>query len=144
MVKNLKYLEFSANNRQHTRVQPSIRTPITFKYQKYSYQGVILDISTQAIAIKFNHSLSSELLSCDVELQFKLPDSSMSDGFSYMDVSGKVVHVSEVDITKSKIVVMINLEAPYDSYMLQYMYDRQKELILELKQAIKIQHNRRA
>ena len=142
IVENLKYLEFSANNRQHTRVQPSIRMPLTFKYGKYSYQGEILDISTQAIAIKFNHSLSDELNSKEVELQFKIPDDSMNEGFAFMDVTGKVVNVSEVDVTKCKIVVMIDLEAPYDSYMLKYMYDRQKQLILELKRAVKVQSRR--
>ncbi len=138
IVENLKYLEFSANNRQHTRVQPSIRMPLSFRYGKYSYQGEILDISTQAIAIKFSHSLSDELKLKDVNIQFKLPDDSMNEGFAYMDITGKVVNVSQLDITKSKVVVMINLEAPYDSYILKYMYDRQKELILELKRAIKV------
>jgi len=142
IVENLKYLEFSANNRQHTRVQPSIRMPLTFRYGKYSYQGEVLDISTQAIAIKFNYSLSDELQAKEVELQFKIPDDSMNEGFAFMDVTGKVVNVSEVDVTKSKIIVMINLEAPYDSYLLKYMYDRQKELILELKRAIKVQSRR--
>jgi hypothetical protein len=143
IVENLKYLNFSANNRQHTRVQPSIRTPLTFRYGRYSYQGEILDISTQAIAIKFNHSLSSELNAKEVELQFNLPNKSMNEGYAYMDVTGKVVNVQEVDMTKSKVVVMIHLESPYDSYLLAYMYDRQKELIMELKRAIKV-HKRRA
>ena len=142
IVENLKYLEFSANNRQHTRVQPSIRMPLTFRYERYSYQGEILDISTQAIAIKFNQFLSDEFNSKEVELQFKIPDDSMNDGFAFIDVTGKVVNISEVDITKSKLIVMINLEAPYDSYILKYLYDRQKELILELKRAIKVQSRR--
>jgi len=142
IVENLKYLEFSANNRQHTRVQPSIRMPLTFRYDKYSYQGEILDISTQAIAIKFNHSLTDGLSTKKVELQFKIPDDSMSEGFAFMDITGKVVNVSEVDLTKSKIIVMINPEVPYDSYLLKYIYDRQKELILELKRATKVQSRR--
>ncbi len=142
IVENLKYLEFSANNRQHTRVQPSIRMPLTFRYERYSYQGEILNISTQAIAIKFNQFLSNEFNSKEVELQFKIPDDSMNDGFAFIDVTGKVVNISEVDITKSKVIVMINLEAPYDSYLLKYLYDRQKELILELKRAIKVQSRR--
>jgi len=138
ILENLHYLEFSANNRQHTRVQLSIRTPITFKYLRYSYQGEILDISTQAIAMKFNHSLSDEIVSKEVGLQFKLPDESMNDGFALMDITAKVVNIGDIDATKSKVIVMINLESPYDSYLLKYMYERQKELILELKKAIKV------
>ncbi len=138
ILENLHYLEFSANNRQHTRVQLSIRTPITFKYLRYSYQGEILDISTKAIAMKFNHSLSDEIVSKEVGLQFKLPDESMNDGFALMDITAKVVNIGDIDATKSKVIVMINLESPYDSYLLKYMYERQKELILELKKAIKV------
>ncbi len=138
IVENLNYLELSANNREHTRVQPSMRTPLTLRYGKYSYQGDILDISTRAIAIKFNHSSMDELNHKEVELQFKLLDSSMGEGFVNMDISGEVVHIGEIETTKSKAVVMVKPESPYDSYLLKYMYDRQKELILELKRATKL------
>ncbi|WP_024955827.1 PilZ domain-containing protein [Sulfurospirillum arcachonense] len=138
VLDNLVFLDSSANNREHTRVQPRLRTPITIKYKRYSYQGEIIDLSTQAVAIMLNHSLSDELVSEKVEIQFKLPDSSNENGFAYMDVTGEIVHVGEIDITKSKIVVMVDLEKPYDSYLLKYMYERQKELIFELKKAIKL------
>ena len=50
ILDNLVFLNTSANNRQHTRVQPSIRMPITIKYGRYSYQGEVMDISTQSVA----------------------------------------------------------------------------------------------
>jgi hypothetical protein len=79
-----------------------------------------------------------ELNHKEVELQFKLLDSSMGEGFVNMDISGEVVHIGEIETTKSKAVVMVKPESPYDSYLLKYMYDRQKELILELKRATKL------
>ena len=138
ILNNLVFLNASANNRQHTRVQPSMRTPIAIKYGKYSYQGEIMDISTQSVALKLNNLLDSELALKKVEVKFKLPDSSNEEGFSYIDVDGKVVHIGEIGMTKSKVVIMLDLQKPYDSYLLKYMYDRQKELILELKRAIKL------
>lgn len=138
VIDDLRFLEFSANNREHTRVQPNIRTPIRVQYQKNSYNGEIMDLSTQAIAIKLNHSLSKELVAKQVELSFKLPDNARDDGFSSMDIEGKVVAVQELDMTKTKLVIMMELDKPYDSFLMKYMYTRQKELIVELKRAIKV------
>ena len=138
ILDNLVFLNASANNRQHTRVQPSIRMPITIKYGRYSYQGEVMDLSTQSVSLKLNHSIDAELVSKKVEVKFKLPNSSSEEGFSYLDVDGKVVYVKEIGMTKSKVVVMLELEKPYDSYLLKYMYDRQKELIIELKKLIKL------
>jgi hypothetical protein len=140
VLNNLKFLETSANNRQNTRVQPSIRTPITISYKKNSFHGNILDISTQALAIILNHSLSNELRNKQVNLKFKLLDESNENGFVMMDIDGVVMFAQEVGVTKTKIVVNMQLNKPYDAYLLKYMYDRQKELILELKRAVKV-HN---
>lgn len=141
ILDNLVFLNASANNRQHTRVQPSMRTPISIKYGKYSFQGEIMDISTKSIALKLNHSLDESISSKQVGIKFKVPDSSSEEGFSVIDIDAKVVHIGSIDLTKCKVVVMLNLKKPYDSYLLKYMYDRQKELILELKRAIKV-HNK--
>lgn len=54
ILDNFEFLTFSANNRQHTRVQPNIRTPLMVKYKKFGYQGEILDMSINAIAVKFS------------------------------------------------------------------------------------------
>lgn len=138
LINDVYFLEASANNRQHTRVQPSFRTPIQMKYKKNSYHGELIDLSTQAIAIKFNHSLSSALKEQKIELNFKLPDASSDLGYLPMYVTGKVVYVGELSLTKTKIVVMMEFEKPYDAYLLRYMYNRQKDLIIELKKVNKL------
>ncbi len=138
VLENLKFLETSANNRQYTRVQPKIRTPITIKHKRRSFQGEILDISTKAIAIKYNHLLDNYILNETVELKFKLPDEEAENGFIYMEVEGKIINISEIEENKTKIVTILKLERPYDSFLLKYMYVRQKELILELKKAVKL------
>jgi hypothetical protein len=137
ILHQLSFLNFSANNRQHTRVQPRIRMPISLKYLKYTYQGEILDISTQAIAFVLNHVTKDDYMYKDVQLSFRIPNSSNEYGYDLMDIEAKVVNLIEIGETKTKVIAMINLEKPYDSYLLKYMYDRQKELIIELKQASK-------
>jgi len=137
ILHQLSFLNFSANNRQHTRVQPRIRMPISLKYLKYSYQGEILDISMQAIAFSLNHSTKDDYMYQDVQLIFRIPNSLNEEGCDLMEIEAKVVNIVEIGETKTKVIAMMSLEKPYDSYLLKYMYDRQKELILELKQASK-------
>ncbi len=135
VLDNLAFLNSSANNRQHTRVQPRSRTPISIKYGKYSYQGEVSDISTQAVAMTLNHSLSNELAGKKVELHFKLPEESSENGFSQMMVDGTIVFVKSIGEIKCIVVVNMILDQHYDSCLLKYMYARQKELIIELKRA---------
>ncbi|NOX16278.1 MAG: PilZ domain-containing protein, partial [Epsilonproteobacteria bacterium] len=138
ILNNLSFMNFSANNRQHTRVQPRIRMPISIKYEKLMFQGQVLDISTKAIAIILNHHIKDEYLYKDIMLSFMLPNSSSEIGYDSMEIEAKIVNLCEIEETKSKLVAMLNLEKPYDSYLLSYMYDRQKELIIKLKRAAKL------
>lgn len=140
IIKNLNFMPYSANNRQHTRVQTSIRTPILIRYaQKSSAQGEIIDISINSIAIRCNNKLMKhELLNQPVRLNFSLPSEEGENGYVIMDITAKVTYVGESE-DHTKVVVMLGaLKKPYDDYLLSYMYARQKELILEIRRATKV------
>ncbi len=140
IIKNLNFMPYSANNRQHTRVQTTIRTPILIRYaQKPSAQGEIIDISINSIAIRCNNKLMKhELLNQPVRLNFSLPSEEGENGYVIMDITAKVTYVSESE-DHTKVVVMLGaLKKPYDDYLLSYMYSRQKELILEIRRATKV------
>lgn len=140
IIKNLNFMPYSANNRQHTRVQTTIRTPILIRYaQKSSAQGEIIDISINSIAIRCNNKLMKhELLNQSVRLNFSLPSEEGENGYVIMDITAKVTYVSESE-DHTKVVVMLGaLKKPYDDYLLSYMYSRQKELILEIRRATKV------
>lgn len=140
IIKNLNFMPYSANNRQHTRVQTTIRTPILIRYaQKSSAQGEIIDISINSIAIRCNNKLMKhELLNQPVCLNFSLPSEEGENGYVIMDITAKVTYVSESE-DHTKVVVMLGaLKKPYDDYLLSYMYSRQKELILEIRRATKV------
>lgn len=140
IIKNLNFMPYSANNRQHTRVQTTIQTPILIRYaQKSSAQGEIIDISINSIAIRCNNKLMKhELLNQPVRLNFSLPSEEGENGYVIMDITAKVTYVSESE-DHTKVVVMLGaLKKPYDDYLLSYMYSRQKELILEIRRATKV------
>ncbi|MDD3344787.1 MAG: pilus assembly protein PilZ [Sulfurospirillaceae bacterium] len=138
ILKNLKFMANSANNRQHTRVQTSIRTPILLKSdKKTSFQGEILDISVNSIAIQFSKILKEDIRDTIVKLGFSLPSEEHENGYVVMEIEGKVTFMANSQ-EHTKIVVMLgSLPKPYDGYLLKYMYARQKELILEIRRATK-------
>ncbi|KFL35173.1 MULTISPECIES: PilZ domain-containing protein [unclassified Sulfurospirillum] len=139
VIKNLSFMPSSANSRQHTRVQTSIRTPVLIKYaQRSSAQGDILDISVTSIAMKVGKSFrEEEMLNQKVRLNFSLPNEEGENGYVIMDIEAKVTYISQKDDTTKIVVMLGNLPKPYDDYLLRYMYNRQKELIFEIKKATK-------
>lgn len=139
IIKNLSFMPYSANNRQHTRVQTSIRTPLVIKYgQKSSLQGEIIDISVNSIAVKCGKSLKDNMLNQMVRLHFSLPYENGENGYVVVEAEGKITYVAENE-EFTKIVMLLNpLKKPNDDYLLNYMYTRQKELILEIKRATKV------
>jgi hypothetical protein len=139
VIKNLSFMPSSANSRQHTRVQTSIRTPVLIKYaQRSSAQGDILDISVTSIAMKVGKSFrEEEMLNQKVRLNFSLPNEEGENGYVIMDIEAKVTYISQKDDITKIVVMLGNLPKPYDDYLLRYMYNRQKELIFEIKKATK-------
>lgn len=139
ILKNLTFTQHSANNRQHTRVQTSIRTPILIKYgNKASAQGEICDISVNSVAIRVSKSIKEDIKNQTIKLNFSLPNEEGENGYIVMDIEAKVTFVAQHD-EYTKVVVMLGaLHKPYDDYLLHYMYTRQKELILEIRRASKV------
>ena len=139
VLKNLSFMPSSANSRQHTRVQTNIRTPVLIKYaQRSSAQGDILDISVNSIAMKAGKSFrEEEMMNQKVRLNFSLPNEEGENGYVIMDIEAKVTYISQQEDFTKIVVMLENLPKPYDDYLLRYMYNRQKELIFEIKKATK-------
>lgn len=78
-----------------------------------------------------------EMLNQKVRLNFSLPNEEGDNGYVIMEIEAKVTYILQKD-EFTKIVVMLDkLPKPYDDYLLRYMYNRQKELIFEIKKATK-------
>ena len=139
ILKNLAFMTNSANNRQHTRVQTSFRTPVLIKYaHRSSAQGEILDISVNSIALKTGKSFrEEELQNNSIRLNFSLPNETGEHGYVIMDIPAKVTYIGQQDDYTKVVALIENLPKPYDDYLLHYMYNRQKELISEIKRATK-------
>lgn len=127
------FMEFSANNRQYSRVQCDIRIPITLSSGRYAYTGEIIDISIQAIAIRYRSTISRNILQSEARLHFSLPNISFENSLVKLAMNGKVVAIKPDEDGRTRVVVMIRPESPHDGYLLEYIYARQKELMQEIK-----------
>ena len=137
IVEKFEFLKNSANNRQHTRVQPTVRIPITIKKDKFVRYGEVLDLSINAIAIKTKQEVDRSFVDTNVNLIFKLPNDKSEDGFSKIDIEATIKMIIPYEDDSYKIVTILNESDGSNANILRYVYLRQKELIIELKKAIK-------
>ncbi len=133
ILKHLKTMKTSINNRKHTRVTVTSRLPITLKIDKSHYTGYVHDISINSIAILFNPGKfeENELKECEAEVSFKLPWEN-EEGFVNITVAANVLfNRNEKDF--HKVIVILEPDDISESYIFDYIYKRQKELIKEIK-----------
>ena len=133
ILKHLKTMKSSINNRKHTRVTVTSRLPITLKVGKSHYTGYVHDISINSIAILFNIDKfdENELKEKSAEVSFKLPWNN-DDGFVNLTVDAKILF-NKNEREFHKVVVILEPDDLSESYIFDYIYKRQKELIKELK-----------
>ncbi|MGP1580761.1 MAG: PilZ domain-containing protein [Wolinella sp.] len=133
IIKNPSFIEFSVNHRQYVRVECDVRIPITLSSGRYAYTGEILDLSIQAIAIRYRSMISKNILQSPVKLSFALPNVSFENSLAKLTVNGKVMAIKPDEEQGTRVVVMIKPKSPEDGYLLEYIYARQKELMREIK-----------
>ncbi len=131
--KNFRFSQGNANSRKYSRVTPSQRVPVTIIEKRHTVNGEIIDISMNSIAIKAKlHNKEKILKLQDVKLKFVLPNKNSSEGYMNILLIGKVIF-TQFDEKFSKIVVDLEEDQSNESLLMQYVYDRQKEIITELK-----------
>ncbi len=133
ILKHLKTMKTSINNRKHTRVTVTSRLPITLKLGKSHYTGYMHDISINSIAILFNPDKfeENELKDRTAEVSFKLPWEN-EEGFVNISVQANVLF-NRNEKEFHKVIVLLEPDDICESYIFDYIYKRQKELIKEIK-----------
>lgn len=132
-LKNFRFVQGSANARKYSRVTCSQRTPISITHNKGTLNGDILDISMNSIAVRtrlYENIDSMELN--DVMLNFTLPINSDEIGFMQLSLKAKVIFSMCTD-EYCKVVTDLYEDQAGESVLMEYVYNRQKEIIVELK-----------
>jgi GGDEF domain-containing protein len=135
IFRNFTPLRASANARQHIRIQSDHRMHLTINALKNVISASILDISIKSIACRVNNAKGIPPVGTMVTLHFHLPSKRSDEGVVSMLVTGHVEFVKELD-DYTKVVVLIDLEEPYESFLIEYLYARQQELISEIKSIV--------
>jgi hypothetical protein len=131
---NPTLLEFSANNRETTRVQSDFRFPIKMRQNKVTHSGEILDLSIRSVAIKFPAAVKAQFKSGNVEVTFRMPIETLDEGFYQTKITGDLIRFVELkDHRFVKAIILLSLEEPDEGYVLEYIYKRQREIIFEIK-----------
>jgi len=140
VLENFKFLKTNANSRKYARVTPSIKIPIAINTKKNVLHGVILDLSIKSIAIQIKHQSHSELDKLTpVTLVFNLLNKSSEDGYIQLSINATITLMSDVDNKGQHKVVCDLAQDTHDiDIVLKYVYERQKELIIELKKMSKL------
>lgn len=125
-------LKASANNRQYIRIQSDHRMHVTMTSAKRVAAGTIMDISIKSIACKINGSTPPPDVNTPVMLQFSLPLANTDEGMVNMSVKGQIQYV-QPGSEFTKVVIVLDLQEPYENYMIEYIYNRQQALINEIK-----------
>lgn len=132
-LKNFRFIDGSANARKYSRVTCSVRTPISISLNRETLNGDILDISMNSIAIKTRvYNKLDNIKNKSVTLNFSLPIQNNEDGYARLKLDAKVIVAFCTD-EYCKIVVNLEENQASESILMEYVYNRQKEIISELK-----------
>lgn len=140
ILENFKFLKTNANSREYARVTTSIKMPIQINMDGRSAKGIILDISIKSIAIQVKHNSQVEMLEVkNASLVFNIEDKSIDIGYRQLNIPAKVTVVTGVDKTNHyKVVCDLDQDSHDLDVVLKFVYERQKELIVELKKMSKL------
>ena len=132
-LKNFRFVQGNANSRKYSRVTCSQRTPISMLHDSGTLNGEILDISMNSIAIKTRLYQDIESLKHKTTtLNFTLPVTSHEDGYMKLTLEATVIFTI-CDEDHCKVVVNLYEDQASESVLMEYVYNRQKEIIVELK-----------
>lgn len=134
VLDNFRFLKTNANSRMYARVTIANTIPIVIHIDQSTVNGVILDISIKSIAIKTKYTQRvKDMKARDIKLTFNMPNYRFDNGYVQLHVDAKVIVILDNKDDTCKVVCDIDEGSEGESIIKEYVYDRQKELIIEVK-----------
>ncbi|MEA2100642.1 MAG: PilZ domain-containing protein [Campylobacterota bacterium] len=140
ILEKFKFLKTNATERQYARVITARVIPVTINMKGSSLNGNILDISIKSIAmqVKATQRAKAERL-MDVVLTFNVPDAKADFGYTQINLEAKVIAITSKDEEGNyKVICELDENTQDLPSLSKYVYERQKELIIELKKTSKL------
>ncbi len=138
ILENFEFSKSNANERQYSRVTCSTRTPVVLSHLSGTVNGEILDISVKSIAMKTkNTRVLKNIQDAEITLSFVLPTHTNEDGFVRLVLKAKTTFINCRDDGECKVVCDLLKDDVSESILMEYIYHRQKEIIVEVKKMAK-------
>ncbi|QOY52118.1 hypothetical protein [Candidatus Sulfurimonas baltica] len=140
ILENFTFLKTNANSRKYARVTTSSKIPISMLLDGITINGNICDLSIKSIAFKVKYTEKIESIkSRDVLLVFNIPNSKSDNGYMQLKLGAEVIMNTAKDTDGyCKVVCDLDEDSNDDSMLMEYVYERQKELIIEVKKMSKL------
>lgn len=141
---NLTFLEFSPTKRKDVRITPDENLKINFIYQGSSIESVVSDISVNSVSLRIENQ-KKDIVTGDevsVNISVKIPQQTMYHSFVQTDLikCGGIIYKVDENNTYTQIVLMLKFTKSKDfKTMTDYLVKRQKDIIAEFRQIIKVQ-----
>lgn len=133
ILSDFEALKESANNRRHIRVSSDHRMHVSLSSKRNVFSATVLDISIKSMACRVSLGKKIPEVGSKIKAQFQLPSKRFDEEMVSMNMSTKVAFVIQTQ-EYIKLVLDLELCEPYESYLLEYIYERQQTLIKEIKQ----------
>lgn len=137
---DFKFLNTNVNARKYARVSTTNKIPISILCDGTTINGIILDMSIKSLAISVKYSNKVEELEGEkVSLSFNIPNFRFDEGYTRLKLSATVAVIlrNQTDGI-CKIVCDLDKNSTSASVISEYVHDRQKELIIEVKKMSKL------
>jgi len=133
ILEDFEFLNSNAKARKHSRVTCSTKMLVVILSGGATLNGEVLDISVNSMAIEVKYAkIIDNIKNKNITLTFMLPGKNNFDEPTRLKLEAKVVFVS-CDGNDCKMVCELMHEDNSESILMQYVYNRQKEIIIELK-----------
>ena len=140
VVEKFKFLNTNPNARKYARVTTSSKIPISVDLEGSNLNGQIIDLSIKSIAVKTKYNKKVDnFKNEDVNLHFNIPNYRFDNGYVQLNLKAKVIVVLPLDKDGNcKVVCDFEDGSDDEPIVKEYVYDRQKELIIEIKKMSKL------
>jgi hypothetical protein len=134
---DFNFLNGNANARKNNRVEPAGRMPVVISHSGGTLSGDILDISVNSIAVRVKYAkIVDSIRASDVKISFVLPVKNHTDGQIKFILDASVILTSCKD-DFCKIICDLKQDDANEALLMEYVYGRQKEIIIEIKRMVK-------
>jgi len=134
ILENFKVLDYDINTRQHGRVSFAKKTIAAISLVGTKVSAEIIDISVYSVSFKVKETrILENILNKDIGVTFYIPSSRSSSGSVKIQESATVIHQScDID-GYYKIVCVFEENRKNEDILIQYVYNRQMNIISEMK-----------